>query len=151
MIEICRKLDKSNTFFIQLSIYFYHTVRFTINLSFQHYTYRDRIKQYRQNNEKIYQQREGECMNTYQQTDGKKTKQFWNKIWQLRENNRKAEWIRNMGKELERLKEGPKAKIQLVSFRATLKEIGKRQAMMAYMDTGLKIHFHPRQTGYRNE
>ena len=42
-----------------------------------------------------------------------------------------------MGKELEGLKEGPKAKIHIDSLRKTLKryQIGKRQAMMAYMNS----------------
>ena len=42
-----------------------------------------------------------------------------------------------MEKELERLEEGLKAKIHLDSLRATLKkyQIGKHQAVMAYMDT----------------
>ena len=42
---------------------------------------------------------------------------------QPREDNKKVEWISNMGKELERLEEGPKAKIHIDSVRTTLKEI----------------------------
>ena len=34
MKEICGKLDKSKVGFIQLSTYFYQTVRFTTKLSF---------------------------------------------------------------------------------------------------------------------
>ena len=79
-------------------------------------------------------------MKTYQQPDDKNAKQFWNKIWERREHNRRAEWISNMGKELEGLKGGPKAKIQFNSLRTTLKkyQIGKRLAMMVYMDTSFK-------------
>ena len=48
--------------------------------------------------------------------------------------------IINMKKELQRLEEGPKVNIHVDSIRATLKrhQIGKRQAMMACMDTSLK-------------
>ena len=58
-----------------------------------------------------------------QQPDDKETKQFWGKIWQRREHNRKTEWISNMGKELEGLEEGPKTKIHLDSLRETLKKV----------------------------
>ena len=42
-----------------------------------------------------------------------------------------------MAKELEGLEEGPKAEIHIDLLRTTLKkhQIGKRQAMMAYMDS----------------
>ena len=42
-----------------------------------------------------------------------------------------------MAKELERLEEGPKAELHNDLLRTTLKEyqIGKRQAMMEYMDS----------------
>ena len=50
-------------------------------------------------------------------------KQFWSKIWEGRVFNRKVEWIINMGKELEGLEEGPKAKIHLDSLRGTLKKV----------------------------
>ena len=45
-----------------------------------------------------------------------------------------------MGKELERLGEGPKTKIHLDSLWATLKkyQTEKHQNVMAYMDTGFK-------------
>ena len=39
--------------------------------------------------------------------DAKETKQFWSKIWEQKENNRKAEEINNMKKELQGVKEGP--------------------------------------------
>ena len=45
-------------------------------------------------------------MKIYQQPDARETEKFWGKIWQPREHNKKAEWIRNM-KELEGLEEGP--------------------------------------------
>ena len=69
--------------------------------------YRDKIKHYRQNrtipnNNKRSGNRD-ECINTYQRLDDKETKQFWRKFWERREQKRKAEWIRNMGKELEGL------------------------------------------------
>ena len=88
--------------------------------------YRDEVKQHRQNrtfqnNErKFYQQIGGDGTKTYQQPDTKGTKQFWIKIGQPRERNKKTEWISNMAKELEELK-GPKAKIHIDSFRTTLK------------------------------
>ena len=39
------------------------------------------------------------------------------------EENRKAEWMYNIEKELEGLEESPKAKIHLDSLRATLKKV----------------------------
>ena len=58
-----------------------------------------------------------------------------------------------MEKDLDGLKEGPMVKKHHDSLRDALKkhQIEKHQDMMAYMDTGLKIHFHPRQTDHRNE
>ena len=59
----------------------------------------------------------------------------------------KAEWLSNIGKELEGLKERPKAKIQPDSHRTTNinteYKIGKRPATMAYIDTGLKKKITP--------
>ena len=55
-------------------------------------------------------------------------------------------YISNMATVLEGLEEGRKAKIHPDSLRATLKkkwQIGKRLAMMEYVNSGLKIHFHP--------
>ena len=45
-----------------------------------------------------------------------------------------------MEKQLEGVEEGPKVKIHIESLRTTLRkyQIGKRQAMMAYMDSGLR-------------
>ena len=37
----------------------------------------------------------------YQQLDVREAKQFWSKIWQTREHNKKAEWISIMVKEFE--------------------------------------------------
>ena len=60
--------------------------------------YWQRVKQYRQNrvfqdNErKFYQQVGGNDTKTYQQPDARETEQFWSKIWQPREHNKKAEW-----------------------------------------------------------
>ena len=53
--------------------------------------------------------------------------------------NRKAEWIDILKKELQGPLEDPEVEIHL-KFRVTLKKyrIGKRQAMMAYKDSGLK-------------
>ena len=68
--------------------------------------YGDRIEQYRQNrafqnnNKKSYLQEGEECTKTYQHLDDKETKQFWRKIRERREHNRKAESI-NMEKEFE--------------------------------------------------
>ena len=63
--------------------------------------YWDRIKQYRQNRgfenkrKKFYRQVGGEC----QQLDGNEAKQFWSKIWERTEHNRKTECINNLEKE----------------------------------------------------
>ena len=58
-----------------------------------------------------------------------------------------------MEKESKELEEAPEAKMHLSLFRATLKmyPIGKPQALIAYMNTGLKIHFDQRQIVSRNE
>ena len=52
-------------------------------------------------------------------------------------------------KELQELEEGPEAEMYLESIRATLKkyQIGRHQAMMAYMDTDFKEYLHSQQTG----
>ena len=90
--------------------------------------YRHKIKRYRQkktfqNHErKFYQQAKGECTKTCQQPDNKETKQFWNKIWERREHNRKAERVNNVEKQLE-LEEGPKGEILLDSLRETYKNV----------------------------
>ena len=58
--------------------------------------YQHRAKQYRQNrtfqiNErKFYQLVGGDSTNTSQQPDARETEQFWSKIWQLREHNKKS-------------------------------------------------------------
>ena len=51
--------------------------------------------------------------------EAKITKHCWRKI----QRNRNAEWINDMNKECEELKEGPEANIYLESVRATLKKI----------------------------
>ena len=55
-----------------------------------------------------------------------------------KKHNEKAKWINNMTKELEGIKEGPKAKILIDLLKTTLKkyQTGKRQAMMEYMVSG---------------
>ena len=61
-------------------------------------------------------------------------------MWERGDPIRKAKYIKHMEKELQGLEEGPKAKILLNSFKATLKkyQIGKLRAIMEYMDSGLK-------------
>ena len=86
--------------------------------------YRDRIKQYNQNqtfqnNErKIYQQVGEEWTRTYKQPRVKEAKQFLSKIWEQKKHNRIAEWVNNIEKELQELTEGP-----LESLRATPKKV----------------------------
>ena len=79
-------------------------------------------------------------MKTYQHPDKKRRKQFWRKIWARRERNRKAESVNNMKKQIQELKEYSQTKIRLDSHREKLKkqQIGKRPAMIAYMDSGFK-------------
>ena len=62
-------------------------------------------------------------MKIYQQPDENETKQFWSKLRERKEHNREAEWISNMIKELEKLKERLKVKINHDSLRATLKKV----------------------------
>ena len=52
----------------------------------------------------------------YQQLDDQETKEFWSKIGEQREHNRKANWISNLEKELEGLEEESKVKIHHHSF-----------------------------------
>ena len=64
----------------------------------------------------------------------KKPNNFGKKIWQPKKDNRKAERINNMTKELEGIEEGPKAEIHIDLLKMTLKnQTGKRQAMMECM------------------
>ena len=69
-------------------------------------------------------------MKTYLQEDSREVKLFWSQIWERGHYSWKAEWINKMGKELQQLEEGPKAKINIDS-----KSIkwDKCQAMMTYM------------------
>ena len=59
----------------------------------------------------------------YQQPDAKETKPFWTTIWQPKKHNEKAEWINDMARELEGLKEGPKAEIHIELLKNTKKDI----------------------------
>ena len=91
-----------------------------------------------QNNErKFYQQMGGDERKTYQQSDARETEEFWIKIWQPREHNKKAEQISNMTKELEELEEGSKVEIHIDLRKTTLKNIKleNAKAMMEYMDS----------------
>ena len=74
----------------------------------------------------------GNDAKTYRQPDARETEQFWTKICQPREHNKKAEWISNITKELEELEEGPKVEIQIDLLKTN--QIGKRQAMIEYTD-----------------
>ena len=76
-------------------------------------------------------------MKTYQQQDDKEPKQFLSKIWEQKDQNRKSEWMSNIEKELEGLKEGSKVKIHLEQHSKKVTN-WKTQVIMAYMDTGLK-------------
>ena len=70
----------------------------------------------------------------YQQLDAKQTQRSWTKIWQPKKHNKKAEWINNMTRELEVLKEGPKVEIHIDVLKTTFKkyQIRKRQATMVF-------------------
>ena len=84
------------------------------------------------------QQLEEDDTKTYQKPDAKETEWFWSKIWQEKTHNEKAEWINNITRELEGLKEGPKVEIHIDLLKTTLKtyQIEKGQAMMEYMFSG---------------
>ena len=63
-------------------------------------------------------------MKTYQQPDDKETERFWSKIWQpQKKHNERAEWVKNIRRELERLEEGPKAEIHIDLLKTTQKRI----------------------------
>ena len=91
--------------------------------------YRQRVKQYRQNrtfqnNErKFYQELGGDDNKTHQQPNAKETERFWTKIWQPKQHNEKVEWINHITRELEQLKEGPKAEIHTDLLRTTLEKV----------------------------
>ena len=57
--------------------------------------------------------------------------------------------LNSMEKELQILKESPKVEIHLDSVKKYQTE--KLQTLKLYTDSGLKIHFHARQTAYRNK
>ena len=65
----------------------------------------------------------GDDTKTYQQPNARETEQFWTKLWQPRERDKKAECISSMIKEFEGLGEGLKAKIHIDLLRITLKNI----------------------------
>ena len=105
--------------------------------------YQQKAKQYQQNrifknNERKFCQQVGGDGTLYLQSNERETEQFWSKLWQPREDNKKAEWISNMAKEFKGLEEGLKAEIHIDLLKTTLKkyQIGKCLAMMEYMDSG---------------
>ena len=65
----------------------------------------------------------GDDTKAYKQPDAREIEQFWTKIWQPREHNKKAEWISNIKKELEGLEEDPKAEIHIDLLKTRLKNI----------------------------
>ena len=83
-------------------------------------------------------------MKAYQQLNNKETKQFSSKMEEQREFKRKAIWINNAGNDLEKFKEGPKVKMYLHLFRATLKKVPnwKMTGHRIYGYGFEKIHFH---------
>ena len=70
--------------------------------------YRQRVKQYGQNRKfknnkkKFYQQVARDDMKTYQQLDAREAEQFWSKIWQLREHNKKSQMDNPHGERVRR-------------------------------------------------
>ena len=66
---------------------------------------------------------------------------FFSKIWQSRQHNKKPKWIRNMAKKLERLKEIPKEEIHVDLPITTLQKykIAKMQGLDEYMDYDSRI------------
>ena len=111
--------------------------------------YREKAKQCRQN--RTFQNNERKF---YQQPDAKEAKRFWSKIWQPRELNKKAEWISNMSKDLEGLKERPKTEIHIDLLRMTQKITNWKTPGHDGINTWSlvqKIHHHSWQTSTRNE
>ena len=113
--------------------------------------YRQSLKQCRknrtfQNNERKFYQQLGDDTKTYQQPDAKATDRFWTKIWQPRKHNKKNEWINNMTRELEGLKEGPKVKMHIDLLKMTLINIKLVNARSLWNTCFLvwKIHLHDR-------
>ena len=96
--------------------------------------YRQKGKQYRQNrtfqnNErKFYQKLGGSDTKTYQQPDAKETEWFSAKIWEPKKHNENAEWINNITRELDGIKEGPKMEIHVDLLKTTLKRISNMKA-----------------------
>ena len=90
----------------------------------------------------------GDATKTFQQSDARETEQFWSKIWQPREHNKKVEWKSNMEKDLEGLEEGPKVEIHVDILKTTLKNIKLENARPRWIH---ESHLHSRQTSTRNE
>ena len=92
--------------------------------------YQQRVKQYRknrifQNNErKFYQQLGWDDTKTYQ---NKRNQTILDKNMVTKTHNEKAEWINNISRELEGLKNGPKAEIHIDLLKTTLKKISNRK------------------------
>ena len=116
--------------------------------------YRQRVKQYKQNrtfqnNErKLYLQLGGDGNKTYQQPNAKETERFWTKIWQPKQHNEKAEWINNITRELEQLKEGPKAEMHTDLLKTALKKVTNWKNTWFLVQ---EVHLNSRQTSIRNE
>ena len=63
----------------------------------------------------------GDDTKPYQKPDARETERFLTKIWQPRQPNKKAEWISNMTKELEELKEDSKVELHVNLLKTTQK------------------------------
>ena len=81
-------------------------------------------------------------MKTNEQSDTKDVKQFWNKIWDQKEHNRKAKWINNTKKKLQELEEDP----GIIQNNTQKYRFGKRQTMMVwqYPDGRLSVQWESR-------
>ena len=93
----------------------------------------------------------GDNNKTHQQPNAKETEQFWTKIWQPKQHNEKAEWIKHITRELEQIEEGPKAEIHTDLLRT--KGIKLENARPSWNTWFLvqEVHLNSRQTSIRNE
>ena len=91
-------------------------------------------------------------MKTYQQPDAREAEQFWSKIWQPREHNEKAEWIKQHVKRLRTRRRTESGNIHRFT-QNNAKNI-KSENTRPWWNTWIlvqEIHLYSRQTSSQNE
>ena len=120
--------------------------------------YRDKTKNYKQTTtfwkqrKKIIPTCRGKWTMTYHRPDTKEAIGFSRKIWERKDHNKNAEWIKKIEKELWTLEEEHQFERQTIQTKQQFHNYQARKARRRWYTQimALKIKLHPRQTGNRN-